>query len=60
MPVHKHNTSHPSPQGGYTHPIRIIEGDATSVVNVNQFTYSDSVTDETAGRLCCLKGLHHN
>ena len=56
VPVHKPNTSNPSTQGACTHPIRIAEGDGTSVVNVNQFTYNHNVTAETAGRLCCLQG----
>ena len=60
VPVHKPNTGNPSPQGAYTHSIIIIEGDATDVVNANQFTHSHSVTAETAGRLCCLKGQHHD
>ena len=58
--MHKPNTSYPSPQGACTHPIRIIEGDATGVVNVHQFTYSHNVTAETAGRLCYLRGQHHD
>ena len=56
VPVHKPNHSNPSPHSVPTHPIRIIEGDATGVVNVNQFTYSHSITTKTAGRVCCLKG----
>ena len=56
VPMHKLNTSNPSQQGACTHPMRIIEGDAIRVVNVNQFTYSHTVTAQTAGKLCCLKG----
>ena len=56
VPVHKPNTSNPSLEGVCTHLITIFEGDATRVVNVNQFTYSHTVTAKTAGRLCYLKG----
>ena len=49
VPMHKPNTSNRSPHGACAHPIRIIEGDAIGVVNVNQFTYRHSVTAETAG-----------
>ena len=60
VPVHKPNTSNLSPQGACTHPIRIIERDATGVVNVNRFTYSQGVAAEAAGRLCYLVGRHHD
>ena len=56
VPLHEPNTSNPSPQGAYTRPIRILEGDATGVGNVNHFTYSHSVTAHTSDWLCCLKG----
>ena len=60
VPMYKPNTSNPSPQGALTHPISFIEGDATGMVNMNQFTSSHSVTGETARRLCCLGGQHHH
>ena len=60
MPVHKPKTGKASPRCACTHPIRIIEGDATGVVNVNQLTYSHGVIAKTASRLCCLKGEHHD
>ena len=60
VPMHEPSTSNPYPHGACTHAIRIIEGDATAMGNVNQFTCNHTVTPKSAGWLGCHKGQHHD